>query len=143
MPQFSLHFDVISKNKKQKNKNKKIFKAKCHSFLRILMWFQKIKRFSIFYILLCQCHFDRPSAGPPEAHGPHDGPPEAHGPPDEPRGHCPPCLPPSRWPCTYYNLGTNKNLCKNDVEKSLRRFGMLCFLCTDKFRNNSWKIFVF
>ena len=50
MPPFSQDFDVISK----KNKN---------------------KRSSVFHILISQCHFDGPSAGPPEAHGPPNGPP--------------------------------------------------------------------
>ena len=42
-------------------------------------------------MLLSQCHFDGPSAGPAEA----NGRPEAHGPPKvhEPRGHCTPCPP--------------------------------------------------
>ena len=47
------------------------------------------------------CHLDgaseihEPSAGPPEAKGPHDGPPKAHGPPkvNGPLGHCTPLLP--------------------------------------------------
>ena len=48
MPQLSPDFDVISNQ----------------------------KRFSIFRILICQCHFD----GPSEAHGPHDGPLKPMGP---------------------------------------------------------------
>ena len=44
---------------------------------------KKKERSSVFHILISQCHFGGPSAGPPEANGPHDGP----------RGHCPP-LPP-------------------------------------------------
>ena len=60
-------------------------------------------------MLISQCHFDGPSAKPPEANGPHDGPPEAHG----PRGYCPPCPPlvgPGKmlcclqwWAVTSYN----------------------------------------
>ena len=43
-------------------------------------------------MLISQWHLDGPSAGPPEANGPHDGPP--HGPPKVhgPRGLCPPPL---------------------------------------------------
>ena len=32
-------------------------------------------RSSVLHILISQCHFDGPSAGPPETNGPHDGPP--------------------------------------------------------------------
>ena len=30
--------------------------------------------------MISQCHFDGPSAGPPEANGPHDGPLKSMGP---------------------------------------------------------------
>ena len=45
-------------------------------------------------MLISYCHFDKPSAGLPEANGPMLGPPEAHEPPKVhgPRSHCPPLL---------------------------------------------------
>ena len=69
------------------------------------MWSPKKKRSLVFHTLISQCHFDgpsealEPSAGSPEANGPHDGTPEDHWPPKPhgSRGHCP-SLPPSRRP---------------------------------------------
>ena len=57
-------------------------------------------------------------------------------------------LPPKRIRL-HCNLGAHamifvrKNLCKNDVKKSLRRFGMLCFLRTNKFINIHTNIALF
>ena len=42
-----------------------------------------------------------------------------------------------------YALRTNKNLRKIDIEKSLQRFGMLWFLCTNKFGNIHKNVFSF
>ena len=50
----------------------------------------------------------------------------------------------TEWPgSTFFALCTNKNRRKNNVEKSLRKFGMLCFLGTNKLRNIRTKIFCF
>ena len=85
MPQFCPDFHVISKKKDLHGKIPKF----CTDFDVIPPTPPK-KRSSVFHIVISQCHLNRPSAGPPEANGPHHGP----------RGHCSP-LPPSRRPWLY------------------------------------------
>ena len=69
------------------------------------------KRSSVFHVLISQCHFDGPCAGPPQANGPHDGPPWSPWAPkvNEPWGHCPPC-PPLLGLGPYYTPFFNENV---------------------------------
>ena len=88
MPHFFPNYDVISKKKKKRkglHRNSNVF------FGRNLV----ISKKKVFrpHMLISQCHFDGPSAGPAEANG-LMGPLKSMGP-----GALYPPAPLSRWPC--------------------------------------------